>query len=153
MDDDDAIIGIGLGCNGIIKILIEPIDVNDIHNPIELIRLVISQRVPACLVTLFYLGFEHDAVAGTKFIINRDQFDSTANLKVAFDHNITSIGKEATLEKASRWLHFTYNGKEYCFYFQYIIPSIKLVVAGAGQDVIPLTEIAETIGYEVCRGW
>ena len=149
MDDDDAIIGIGLGCNGIIKILIEPIDVNDIHNPIELIRMVISQRVPACLVTLFYLGFEHDAVAGTKFVLNRDQFESNAYLDVAFDHDINSIGKEVMFEKANRWIHFTYNGKEYCFYFQYIIPSIKLVIAGAGQDVIPLAEIAETLGYEV----
>ena len=94
MDDDDAIIGIGLGCKGIVKILIEPIDVNDIQNPIELIRMAISQRVPACLVTLFYLGFEHDAVAGTKFVLNRDQFESNAYLDFAFDHDITSIGKE-----------------------------------------------------------
>ena len=33
MDEDDATIGIGLGCNGIIKILIEPIDYEIINHP------------------------------------------------------------------------------------------------------------------------
>ena len=33
MDDDDAKFGVGLGCNGIIQVLIEPIDANQPNNP------------------------------------------------------------------------------------------------------------------------
>ncbi|MFK5165323.1 XdhC family protein, partial [Propionibacterium freudenreichii] len=32
MDDDDAKLGVGLGCNGIIHILIEPVNTADAHN-------------------------------------------------------------------------------------------------------------------------
>src|SRR6187455_3066024 len=35
MDDDDAKFGVGLGCNGIIQVLIEPIDTADPDNPIQ----------------------------------------------------------------------------------------------------------------------
>src|ERR1700748_905645 len=52
MDDDDAKLGVGLGCNGIIHILIEPIN-NEQTNPISLLEAVISSRGYAVLVTVF----------------------------------------------------------------------------------------------------
>ena len=55
MDDDDAKFGVGLGCNGIIQVLIEPIDVNDPNNPIQYLKAVNEKRQKAVLVTLFSL--------------------------------------------------------------------------------------------------
>src|ERR1700755_2005377 len=49
MDDDDAKLGVGLGCNGIIHILIEPINDQE-PNPITLLRAAISARNYAVLV-------------------------------------------------------------------------------------------------------
>src|SRR5882757_1752991 len=37
-DDDDAKFGVGLGCNGVIQILIEPIDAVRPNNPIRLFK-------------------------------------------------------------------------------------------------------------------
>src|SRR3954453_9917443 len=54
-DDDDAKLGVGLGCNGIISILIEPINAADQDNPIGFIRAVLAKRQSAVLVTLFSL--------------------------------------------------------------------------------------------------
>src|ERR1700761_8488284 len=52
MDDDDAKLGVGLGCNGIIHILIEPID-DSKTNPITLLKAVISSKSYSVLVTVF----------------------------------------------------------------------------------------------------
>src|ERR1700760_1112026 len=52
MDDDDAKLGVGLGCNGIIHILIEPIN-DGVINPITLLKAAISSRVCSVLVTVF----------------------------------------------------------------------------------------------------
>src|SRR6201747_3292242 len=49
MDDDDAKLGVGLGCNGIIHILIEPIDGEKV-NPITLLKAVIASRGYSVLV-------------------------------------------------------------------------------------------------------
>lgn len=44
MDEDDAIIGVGLGCNGIIKILIEPIIESLNPNPLQILQHITTTR-------------------------------------------------------------------------------------------------------------
>src|SRR6201985_4030794 len=55
MDDDDAKLGVGLGCNGIIHILIEPIN-NNKTNPITLLKAAIATQGHAVLVTAFNIA-------------------------------------------------------------------------------------------------
>src|ERR1700742_3714952 len=55
MDDDDAKLGVGLGCNGIIHILIEPINESE-TNPIILLKAAIAANGYSVLVTLFSLA-------------------------------------------------------------------------------------------------
>src|ERR1700733_6569932 len=43
-DEDDAVIGLGLGCNGIIQVLIEPINEDKTHNPIHLLKMVAAGK-------------------------------------------------------------------------------------------------------------
>src|SRR6187401_1719791 len=50
MDEDDAKLGIGLGCNGIIQVLIEPINPDEPNNPIELLKAVAARRQKAVLI-------------------------------------------------------------------------------------------------------
>src|SRR5215470_3912070 len=50
-DEDDAKFGAGLGCNGIIQVLIEPILPEDADNPIELLRSLLDTRQNAVLAT------------------------------------------------------------------------------------------------------
>src|ERR1700759_3473093 len=49
-DDDDAKLGVGLGCNGIIHILIEPIHPENNNNPIQLLKSISAKRQNAVLV-------------------------------------------------------------------------------------------------------
>ena len=52
-DEDDASIGIQLGCAGVIQVLFEPIHPNDNNNPIQLLRKAAALRQKSVLVTLF----------------------------------------------------------------------------------------------------
>src|ERR1700712_5900824 len=45
-DDDDAKFGVGLGCNGIIHILIEPLFANSEISPISLCKKFLGKREP-----------------------------------------------------------------------------------------------------------
>src|SRR6187549_194976 len=49
MDDDDAKFGVGLGCNGIIQVLIEPIDPAEQYNAIQMLEAVAGKRQKAVL--------------------------------------------------------------------------------------------------------
>lgn len=52
-DDDDAKFGVGLGCNGIIHILIEPILSTTKNNPIALLKRCLENREEKIVVTIF----------------------------------------------------------------------------------------------------
>jgi len=54
-DEDDAKLGVGLGCNGVISILIEPVNAEDKNNPIAFLKAILLKRQAAVLVTLFSL--------------------------------------------------------------------------------------------------
>src|SRR6476659_9229491 len=76
MDDDDAKFGVGLGCNGIIQVLIEPINIAQQNNPIQLLKEVASRRQKAVLVTLFSMLNKKDPQPGTFLLLKED--NSTA---------------------------------------------------------------------------
>jgi xanthine/CO dehydrogenase XdhC/CoxF family maturation factor len=67
-DENDQKFGIGLGCNGIIQILIEPIDPEKEFNPIELLKKATQDRNESVLVTAFSLKHSKSAQIGTVLI-------------------------------------------------------------------------------------
>src|SRR5688572_20434070 len=52
-DEDDAKIGVGLGCNGIIRILIEPVTEEQVNHPIAMLETAIEKRELAVMITVF----------------------------------------------------------------------------------------------------
>src|SRR5678816_3103289 len=52
-DEEDARLGVQLGCNGIVYILFEPIKNEDVNNPLGLLKKVALKRKDAVLVTVF----------------------------------------------------------------------------------------------------
>ena len=121
-DEDDAIVGIQLGCEGIIQVLFEYINESNPSNPIELIRKVIAKRQKAVIVTLFDLKNKQAAHLGT-----------------------CQIFEEAALNKMPESLkEFTTD-----VLVQTIEPLISLVIVGAGNDAIPLMQMATILGWDV----
>jgi xanthine/CO dehydrogenase XdhC/CoxF family maturation factor len=72
MDDDDAKFGVGLGCNGIIQVLIEPIDISNPDNPIQYLKKLNEKRQMAALVTLFSLQDRKGPQYGTCLLLKED---------------------------------------------------------------------------------
>lgn len=145
MDDDDAKLGVGLGCNGIIHILIEPID-DETNSPINMLKTVISNRTNAVLVTLFSLEDRKAPQPGTCLCLTTDQLT---------ERRLGDYGARAALiDGAMRVLHTAksetncYAGAtEYTAFIQLVKPQIALVVIGAGNDAVPLTQLAGVLGW------
>jgi len=147
-DDDDAKFGIGLGCNGIIHILIEPIFTNNENNPIALLKQFLSKREPVVLVTLFTLNDKQAAQPGTCLLLNKDE---TLQGEVPDEHI-----KEALLCDAKNVLKngnsvtktYLYGDRFTCF-IELLQPTVSLIVFGAGNDTIPLTQLASVLGWHI----
>ena len=147
MDEDDAKLGIGLGCNGVIQVLIEPINVADLYNPVQLLKAAAAKREKAVLITLFSLENKSDAQRGTCLLLQGDGHvqGDIAVLKPV----LTGDGMQVLTGGQSLFRKYVSEGKSVTAFIELIEPAVSLVVFGAGNDVMPLVAMAEILGWEI----
>ena len=150
-DEDDAKFGIQLGCNGIVHILFEPIQISNTLNPIELLRKAMYVRINAVIVTLYSL--DHREQIGTCFLsienAQNHTLSSFENLDFALQQQIDAEVKSAFQKKASSVNIFQNDDKPQNVFVQFLSPPISLLVFGAGNDVMPLVSIASLLGWDI----
>jgi xanthine dehydrogenase accessory factor len=129
-NEDDIVVGLHLGCNGIVHILFEPLDTRKINNPLELLRKIYKSGQSACLITVF--SSKNRIHAGTTTEFNNQL---TEEIKQCFSEKHSLI-KKIEIDKGSMTA-----------LIDFIAPPTSLVVAGAGNDVKPLIEIAAILGW------
>jgi xanthine/CO dehydrogenase XdhC/CoxF family maturation factor len=145
-DEDDAKLGMGLGCNGIIQVLIEPIDISNPDNPIQLLKILISKRQQNVLITLFSLQDKRNAQQGTCLLVAEDGIIS-GNSSVLKDILIKDA-KEVLANKNSSFKNYITESVNVTAFIEFINPPVSLVVIGAGNDVMPLVAMASILGWE-----
>jgi xanthine dehydrogenase accessory factor len=142
-EESNQNLGIGLGCNGVIDVLIEP--VNERHNPVAVFRELVEANKLCLLGTVF--GGPHSR--GERLVIDangnaiRTIAHTPLNEKVATDLS----GLLATLKTQSQ--KYQINGEEFEVFLELIQPNIRVMIFGAGFDARPVSQMAKMLGWEV----
>lgn len=148
-DEDDQKFGVGLGCNGIIQVLIEPLDFEDDSNPVELLKIALKDRIPSVLVTAFSLKNARAEQIGTKVLCKENKFfgkigtlDPDLSMQIqkeinSSNENRTSILKEY-LDLEELWV-----------FYEALSPPVRILLFGAGNDTIPVAKLASLMGWEL----
>ena len=148
-DEEDATIGIQLGCSGIIQVLFEPIDENDPLNPIELLKKAIHKRQNTVLVTLYAPQIKKGNTVGTSMLLeDSGEFHNNSSFQCVPETLMQDIKETLTIKKSS-FKSYNLNDHTFNAFLSFISPPISLIIVGAGNDAIPLQSIAETLGWEV----
>lgn len=148
-DEEDATIGIQLGCSGIIQVLFEPIDEHDPLNPIELLKKAIHKRQNTVLVTLYASQIKKGDTVGTSMLLeDSGEFHNNSTFQFVPEPLMQDIKETLTVKKSS-FKSYQQNDNTFNAFLSFISPPISLVIVGAGNDAIPLQSIAETLGWEV----
>lgn len=144
-EDSNQNLGIGLGCNGIIDVLIEPVAVTDERNPIKLFERIASLKEPVALATVF----SHAKYTGEKMLVGADRkvsipFSNEALNKLAVPDliNVFESGKSEVKK-------YRLEGEAVGVFVELIQPSISLMIFGGGFDARPVSQLAKTLGWEV----
>lgn len=145
-DEDDAKLGMGLGCNGIIQVLIEPLDTSDTNNPVHLLKAVASQRQLAVLTTLFSLQDKKNPQPGTRLLLKED--GTTIGSFSELEETLIRDAKNALENQASSFKNYLSATHNLTAFIEFIKPAVSLVVVGAGNDVMPLVDMAAILGWE-----
>jgi len=146
MDDDDAKFGVGLGCNGIIQVLIEPIDISNPDNPIQYLKKVNEKRQTAALVTLFSLQDRKGPQYGTCLLLKED--GGLVQHVPVLKEVLLADANEVLINQNSSFKNYTSDDHNITAFIEVIKPPVSIIIIGAGNDVVPLVNMADILGWE-----
>lgn len=143
-EESNQNLGIGLGCNGVIEVLIEPVGIDDKNNPIQLFSEFIDTQEPIALATIFS---KHSI--GEKLLIDRSgkihrQFRNDGMNKLVINDLKEIFQSKKSFAKKYRKLE-----DEFEVFLELIEPSISLVIFGGGFDSRPVCSMAKSLGWNV----
>lgn len=141
LDDDDVEFGVQLGCNGIVHILFEPI-LPGAANPLSMLETFVSEKEEGVVVTLFSLKDYHGAQPGTRYLYTGGRLYGS----IGRESDAIAETAAGVLERRSSSFMTTEEGLN--VFFEYMPLPVSLVIAGAGNDVLPLVNMAAILGWE-----
>ena len=148
-DEDDAKLGVGLGCEGIIHIVIEPILPEQPGNPIQLLKTISAQRQHAALVMLFSLNDRREVQPGTCLLQLPGETVTARITNDALQRALTADAKTAFINQVSATKTYVSEGKQFTAFIELIKPAVSVIIIGAGNDAMPVAQMAHILGWQV----
>ncbi|MBA4145239.1 MAG: xanthine dehydrogenase [Cytophaga sp.] len=138
-EESNQNLGIGLGCNGVIDVLIEPA-----HSSIPLFEKFIESQQPLALATVF----TESAIAEKLLVTVEGEVmhsfgQSEWNEKVITDLQNVFVSRKSEAKR------YQVDGKEAEVFIELIQPSVKVIIFGGGFDARPVSQLAKSLGWEV----
>jgi len=144
-DDDDAKLGVGLGCNGIIHILIEPIFTDRANHPVNLFKKFLSKRQNAVVITLFSLANRKATQPGTCLFLVGEELINNCTTEAIKDQLLNDA--KSVLQEGRSATKIYQADLELTGFVELLKPAVSLLVFGAGNDAIPLVQMAAVLGW------
>jgi xanthine dehydrogenase accessory factor len=145
---DEMAWGLGLGCNGVIRILIEPTGKDSLY--IQALRHSLVSESPGSLTVITVYGCtsqSRDVQNGSRLFIQRygaarrERLQrNTANRLAAVIEAIGHRSGTATFELSE------FQAK---VFIETLMPPVPVVIFGAGQDALPIAELAQRLGWTI----
>jgi xanthine dehydrogenase accessory factor len=141
--------GLGLGCNGVIQVLIQPLNDANKNGPVHVLNEILAGRRNNVLVTLFRLTNRKAEQPGTAIICNDEGIryltDVHPSIKMMVEDDINASFNN----RRSSFKKYNAAGTEITAYIEFIPPPVSLVIVGAGNDAEPVVAMASILGWQV----
>lgn len=145
--DQDLVWGFGIGCNGVVQVLIERLNRDDTINPIAFLMNCLHTKQHGILATVFQ-------AEGTIAVGSRLMLDSSGQVTTDID-DLTLVSfllKDAhtalhTQQSKTEQYRWTTGYAE--VFIEHIQPPPSLIIFGAGRDALPVIQLAKTLDWEV----
>ena len=149
-DDDPFQIGVGLGCNGIIDVLLTPIDNKNTDNQILNLEKCVESRIPKIMITVLSLNGNVTKIKlGDSFILNEStNFSEVFSLKNDIENLENDLHNCLTSKQSIIKNYLTEKG-EIKLFSEVIIPATHLIIYGGNYDIYPLVKLSKEIGWKV----
>ena len=139
--DDDAVWGLGLGCNGAIEVFIEPAE--QAAEVAGALRMALEEARPVCLVTVLESG-RAGVGPGARLVVGPSDEPQGSLGDAEVDLEALAVaGEQLALERSEiRSLPGDVRA-----FVEVLEPPLRLLVCGAGHDAIPMVRAAAGLGW------
>lgn len=144
--ENDVVWGVGLGCNGKVTLLLERLE----NSPagLSFAQATADQRRVACVLATVYQS-DGDAGLGTCLGMAADGSTWQQAIPPAWESYFAATARQALERRKSLSLTFNHLPGAPAVFFEYIAPTPRLLVLGAGDDAQPLVDAASRLGWSV----
>ena len=143
--DDDELWGMGVGCDGSLKILLQPLTAERGYAPYAGIDAVLQSDQSAVLVTSV-ASPDRALKLGASVLIGDDRHD-VAGVPERFVPHFVNAARSARSARRSGLAQATADAATLSLHCSFIEPPPRLLILGAGPDVEPLLRIASELGW------
>lgn len=144
--DDEAVWGWGLGCNGALEVFVEPPD--HAAEVVGSLKSALQERRSIGLVTVLS-GTVEGVEKGARIVVHPDGRTESGLGDPDADSGAAELALEALRSRKPGRRTLEVRGKgELSVFVEPLEPPIRLLICGAGEDVIPLVRLAGAIGWE-----
>jgi xanthine/CO dehydrogenase XdhC/CoxF family maturation factor len=141
-------LGIGLGCNGVIDVFIEPLMPEDAYNPIHTFQQFVDDNHPVVLASVF--NSQAPAIkAGQKTWIGADGKLSGTLVEPELRDAVFADLVNVLKTKKSHVKNYSVQGQEVQLFLELVQPLVSLLIFGAGFDARPVSVLAKSMGWNV----
>ncbi|MCA1579036.1 MAG: XdhC family protein [Acidobacteria bacterium] len=151
---DEMVWGLGLGCNGIVHVLVEPLatDSSYLHalrrscetNAAPVIVATVCRHTPSRLTPA-----DSQIKTGARIVIDEDRNLRSEGLSgpwaAVLESQVRTLSR-AAVDSGARTLDV--GGGTITVFIETLIAPVPLVIFGAGPDALPIVELARSIGWQ-----
>ncbi|MBT8291694.1 MAG: XdhC family protein [Eudoraea sp.] len=145
--DDENQIGVGLGCNGVIDVLISPI--TSTLSTIPLLEKCVSSRQSHVLITITACPEDPELLGTTYYFDTKENTIEGGKLDLELKEYLLKDIKSVANTKKSNIYNYQLSEKSVSVFVELIPPQFHLVIYGDNYDVYPMLELAKVMDWEV----
>jgi xanthine/CO dehydrogenase XdhC/CoxF family maturation factor len=136
---EDVVWGLGLGCNGAVRVLLQLLSAQDGFSPLNSLIEAANADVSGVLVTVVE-SIHPDFPAGASCFLSE-----SSSIPVAF----RDFAEQTRKQQKPRLESQTIGNYPLSVFYDFLPPLSHLLVLGAGADAIPLVNCAKSLGWRV----
>jgi xanthine/CO dehydrogenase XdhC/CoxF family maturation factor len=146
---EDIVWGFGLGCNGVVQVLIERLNGDSLKSPIPFLQQCLYNNQQGVLATVFDVKGWVNVGIGSRVMLYSN---GTVTSDIEDSNLIRAISTDtqaALHDQSSSVKTYQLPSGSVEAVIEFIQPPTSLIIFGAGRDAVPVAQFAKALGWHV----
>ena len=145
MSDNDSVREFGLGCNGVVHVLLERADSDSVRESMEFLAACRERNLCAAIATVVHCDAASGLEAGDRFFAEGSEITGGQFARSEFAGELLLWLELTRYERRSQSVHLDLLD----VFIEWIEPPLPLFIFGAGHDAVPLVAMAKDLGWDI----